>query len=167
MTIDLDGFISELENYEFGVKNVIPAESIPQAREGSFSDELDNILHARTYLEKQLRLYPHVSQLLSHLPRLEAADNLLRAKKDIILELAPDFAKGRAHLRQTPPETYWWWYLDAPHVIETEEQIIYIAQDRLGLTFTEDLISHIGLRPGQSVKVTAADPKHILISIQE
>jgi hypothetical protein len=167
MTIDLNGFVSELENYEFGVKNVIPAEHIPLAHESAFTDELDNILHARTYLEKQLRLHPQESQLLTYLPRLEVADNLLRAKRDIILKLVPDFAKGRTRLRQTPPETYWWWYLDSPNVVETEEQIIYIAQDRLGLTFTDDIISHIGLRPGQSVKVTAADPKHILISIQE
>jgi hypothetical protein len=168
MTINMDNFVSELENYEFGVKHIIPATSQPlDDGESSFTDELDNILHTRTYLERELRLYPQEQQLLAYLPRLEAADNILRAKREIVLKLVPDFARGRARLRQTPPETYWWWYLDAPILTEVEEQIVYISQDRLGLTFTEAIVAGVGLRAGQSVKVTAADPKHILISIQE
>ncbi len=166
-TVDLDSFVSELENYEFGVKYIIPTDytSLDDVAD-SFTDELDNILHARTYLEKQLRLYLKDEQLMAYLPRLEATDNLLRTKQKIVLKLEPDFARGRTHLRQTPPETYWWWYLDDPTVVEVEQEIAYVSQDCLGLTFEESIIAQVGLQAGQLVKITA-NTKHILISVQE
>jgi hypothetical protein len=168
MTINLDIFVSELENYEFGVKHIIPTTSETLVDDGNaFTDELDNILDARTYLEKMIRLYPREPHILAHLPRLRVADSILRAKQDTVLKLVPNFAQGRRHLKQTPPESYWWWYLDTPVMAETEEQIIYVTQNRLGLTFTEAIVAGVGLRAGQSVKVTAADSKHILISLQE
>lgn len=55
-----------------------------------------------------------MKQWPAYLPRLEAADSLLQAKRETILSLAPNFDRGRARLRQVPPQTYWWWYLDQP-----------------------------------------------------
>lgn len=167
MKIDLESFVSELENYEFGVKYIIPTDlKFSNDIDSSFTDELDNILDTRTYIEKQLRLYPEEEQLKTYLARLKAADNLLRAKREIVLKVAPDFAKGRARLRQVPPETYWWWYLDNPDLVEVRQEIVYISQNRLGIAFDESVVARAGLQAGQSVKITA-DTKHILVSIQE
>jgi hypothetical protein len=100
-----------------------------------------------------------------YLPRLEVANNVLRTKREVVLNLMPNFAQARTRLKQIPPEIYWWWYLDNPTLVEIEQEITYVSPEQLGLTFEEAIIARTGLKPGQSVKVTA-DAKHILISIQ-
>jgi hypothetical protein len=165
MSFDLDTYISELENYEFGVKHIIPTEY--KSVDDSFTDELDNILDARSYLETQGQLYPQQTGQKDFAKRLVKNDNLLRAKREILLKLIPNFGHARTRLKQTPPKNHWWYYLDKPLLSEVEQQIIAVQPNRLGLTFDQAIISQFGLRVGQPVKVIATDAKHILISIQE
>jgi len=165
MSFDMITFLEELENYEFGVKHIIPAKYHPADIPGAFTDELDNILYARTYLEKQLSLYPQEVDQSGYFSRLEAADKLLHSKWEVILKIVPGFANGRSRLRQKYPETYWWWYLDSPRAVEVEQAIIYVSKERLGLTLAESIVARVGLYAGQLVKITVPDTKHILISV--
>lgn len=165
MSFDRITFVEELENYEFGVKHIIPRKYHPAKVPDAFTDELDNILHARTYLEKQVSLYPEEVHKSRYLPRLETADHLFQAKREVILNIVPDFAHGRTRLREKYPETYWWWYLDKSQVFEIEQPIIYVEKERLGLTLAESIVARVGLYAGQLVKITVPDTKHILISV--
>lgn len=165
MKANLETFVEELENYEFGVKHVIPEKYHSDHVDSALSDELDHILDARTYLEKQVRLYPELARQNDYLSRLQASDNLLRGKREIILSLVPDFAQGRTRLRDRYPETYWWWYMDQPMATETEEQIVYVSKEHLGLTLAESIMARASLQVGQLIKITVPDAKHFVISI--
>ena len=165
MMVDLEAFVEELETYEFGVKYIIPTEYRSDNVDSALSDELDNILDARTYLEKQVRLYPELAQQSDYLSRLQVSDNLLRSKREIILSMVPDFARGRTRLRDRYPETYWWWYLEQPMPTEAEEQIVYVSKEHLGLSLAESIMARASLQVGQLIKITVPDTKHFLISI--
>ena len=119
MDIDLEGFLLELENYEYGVKHIIPSvfTSIEDVN-GAFTDELGNILHARTHLEGELRLHPENKELTRYTDKLEQLDNILHAKREVVLKIVPNFARARKSLRRTPPRSQWWWYLDELEELE-------------------------------------------------
>ena len=109
MNVDVEGFLRELENYEYGVKHIIPATfSSIEDVDGAFTDELESILYARTCLERELRLHPDRQELALHLDHLGGLDCIFRAKRDIVLKIVPNFASRRRSLRKTPPRSHWW-----------------------------------------------------------
>lgn len=83
MTFDLEGLRIEFENYEYGVKHVIPS-SLAEEVDGAFTDELMNILHARSYLERELFLQPESQELAEYKEKLGQLDSLLYAKRGIL-----------------------------------------------------------------------------------
>jgi len=167
MNVDVEGFLRELKNYEYGVKHVIPAAfaSIEEV-DGALTDELENILYARTYLERELRLHPDSQELALHLDHLGELDSIFRAKRDIILRIVPNFASGRRSLRKAPPRSHWWWYLDDLEEYEAWQEVVPLASERLGLVFDVGVAARMGLRPGQAVRVRMPDEKHLVISVQ-
>lgn len=110
----LKGFLRELRNYEYGVKHIIPAvfTSLEDV-DSAFTDELENILYARTWLERESRLHPESQGLMPYIAQLRELDSIFRAKRDTVLQIVPNFADGRRSLRKTVPRSHWWWYLDA------------------------------------------------------
>jgi hypothetical protein len=166
-----EGFLREFKNYEYGVRCVIPstfASTSSEDVDSAFTDELDNILYARTYLERELRLHPEDKELAPYIVRLEELDNLFRAKRDIVLRIVPNFARGRRLLRRTPPSSHWWWYLDTleEEEYETMQDVIPLTPERLGLAFDAVVATRMGLRPGQKVRVRMPDETHLVISVQ-
>jgi hypothetical protein len=162
-----EGFLREFKNYEYGVKYVIPSASTSSEDvDSAFTDELDNILYARTYLERELRLHPEDKELASYVARLAELDSLFRAKRDIVLRIVPNFARGRRLLRRTPPRSHWWWYLDTLEEYEAMQDVISLTPERLGLVLDAVVATRMGLRPGQRVRLRMADEAHLVISVQ-
>jgi hypothetical protein len=167
MRVNVEGFLRELKNYEYGVKHIIPSvfTSLDNV-DSAFTDELENILYARTYLERELRLHPESKELVPHIAQLTDLDSIFRSKRDVVLQIVPDFGRGRRLLRKMPPKSHWWWYLDFLEEYETVQEVIPLAPERLGLILDEVVAARMGLRPGQTLRVRMPDSEHLLISVQ-
>ncbi len=167
MNVNVKGFLREFENYEYGVKHIVPAvfTSLDDI-DSAFSDELENILYARTYLERELCLYPESQELAPYVAQLEDLDSIFRAKQDIVLQIVPNFADGRKSLRKTPSRSHWWWYLDALEEYEALQEVIPMTPEHLCLTFDAVVVARMGLRPGQALRVRMPDERHLVISVR-
>lgn len=127
---DMEGFLIELENYDFGVRKLIPPvfTSLEDADE-AFSDELDGLLYARDYLEREIREGSVDEALASHLKRIKELDALLRARKEIVLKIIPNFSRWRERFKEKPPRSHWWWYLDQLDEHETRQEVLSLSID--------------------------------------
>jgi len=165
---ELEAFRRELENYEYGVQ-VIPAspQALPEADE-AFSDELESLLFARDWLEQKLRAYPENEAYEPLVERMQELDTLLQAKRRLALALVPNYPSWRDTLKERPPQTHWWWYLDQiAGEYESQQAIVRLSADRLGLVFDEGVVARVGLRAGQTVTMRVPDDRHILIAVSE
>jgi hypothetical protein len=107
--LDRKGFLTELENYERGVRQIIPAYLTGRFKDReAFEDEVSAILWARDYLEDHMsELGPEDAELAR---RMDELDRLLLISKDALLAHAPFYPSFREQT-QAPP-TRWWYYLD-------------------------------------------------------
>lgn len=107
--LDREGFLTELENYERGIRQIIPAYLTGKFQDQeAFVDEVSAILWARDYLEDHLdELGPKDADLVR---RIDELDRLLLVSKDAFLACAPFYISFRQQT-QAPP-TRWWYYLD-------------------------------------------------------
>jgi len=107
--LDRESFLTELENYEYGVRQIIPGYLTGKFQDQeAFVDEVSALLWARDYLEDHLaELGPEDAALVY---RIDELDRLLLVSKDALLVRAPYYASFRQQ-GQVPP-AHWWYYLD-------------------------------------------------------
>jgi hypothetical protein len=165
-TNGLEAFRRELQNYDYGVRQVIPAspQALPEADE-AFSDELESLLFARDWLERELRAHSADQAYQPLGERIQELDALLRAKRPLVLTLVPNYARWRDTLKEHPPQAHWWWYLDQVEAEYESQQAVVSLADHLGVVFDEDVVARVGLRAGQPVTVRVSDKRHILIAV--
>ena len=166
MKADKQGFSIELENYAYGVEKIIPfVPTRTHEEDDSFGDEMTALLFARDWLEDELLAHPKVYAASTN--RLRKLDTVLRAKRDAVLKLIPNFSEWREHHRVKPPQSHWWWYLDQLNgEPEIAQEVVAIAPNRVGVLFDRAVANQVGLKPGQRVRVNAIDGKHLIISVK-
>lgn len=166
MKADRQGFSIELENYAYGVEKIIPfAPTRGHETDPGFGDEVNALLFARDWLEGELHAHPKVHAAFVN--RLRKLDTVLRAKRNALLKLIPNFPEWREHRRVKPPRSHWWWYLDQlDGESEVAQEVVAIAPDRVGVLLDRALADQVGLKPGQPVSVNPIDDKHLIISVK-
>lgn len=107
--LDRESLLIELENYEYGVRQIIPGYLTGRFKDQeALADEVSAILWARDYLEDHLaELGPEDADLVR---RIDELDRLLLVSKDAFLTRTPFYA-GFRRQSQAPPAR-WWYYLD-------------------------------------------------------
>lgn len=165
----LRGFLLELENYDYGVRKIIPdALTSLLAVDQAFGEELEGLLDARDYLEERLQVLRDDPTYASTMDRIQALDEMLRTKRNIILEIVPNFPMWRERRRWKPPRSHWWWYLDQldDDGHESEQEVVPVPQNRLAVTLDPELAARVGLTVGKRVTVRAQDDRHLIISVR-
>lgn len=141
MTLSLQGFIYELENYEWGVRRALVSPRDPEE-----SDELRVLLSARDAIERGLRF--EEGQFQPHLHRIAELDTELLHRRSTLLAGAPWYLEARE--RHDYPKSYWWWHLDevserqcsyCGKPMEVRLTTLTLAQD--GLSPTAGLIVYV------------------------
>jgi len=166
--MDETGLLIEFQNYEYVLTRIIPSifTSLDDI-DSAFGDELNCLLHARDELEQQINENWEEEAFTPYWRRILELDMILRAKRDIVLCIVPDFSRWRKRFKSPPPRSHWWWYLDelVAESYQSHEKVIALPTDRLALTLDSEVIARTGLRPGQQVTVQVSDDKHIVVSL--
>ncbi len=168
MDTDLESFLTEFNNYDFGVRRIIPATiTSPEDIDSAFSDELDSLLFARDYLEEALQEHPDSEEYDPFVSRIRELDSLLIAKRHVVMQIITNYPEWRDTLKIKPPKSHWWWYLDQidQDGYETQQEVISLETNRLGVVLDEEIASRMGLKAGQRITVRISDDRHILISV--
>jgi len=162
-------FHIEFENYDFGVRRIIPwTVTSPDDIDDAFSDELDSLLYARDCLEEELQAHPDSEELAPYIDKIKELDFILHAKRHVVLQIIANYPQWRETLKERPPRSHWWWYLDQLNGdgYETEREVVSWPAEQLGIVFGEEIAARVGLKAGQRVTIRVPDDKHIVISVQ-
>ena len=102
-------FKTVLDNYRYGVQQVIPAYLTGKMADGeAWVDELALVLHSRDELEWAFAVSPRLWQKYG--TQVDELDRLLLAMKETILKHFPDHVTFRQQFPR--PRSHWWYYFD-------------------------------------------------------
>jgi len=104
-----DEFLQTLENYRYGVSQVLPGYIHRHFTDlEAVYDELTLVLYSRDVLARVLAAGEPLAQ--AHLSEIDVLDRQLLEIKDQLLPLVPAYSQLRE--RQPRPRNQWWYYLD-------------------------------------------------------
>lgn len=109
MSFSSEEFQIELENYQIGIENILPAYLAESYTDRALADEMALVLHSRDWLEASLASAPRNAQ--QFLWTIEQLDHhFLMLKETIIQKLGALYPSFRQQMPR--PRSHWWYYLD-------------------------------------------------------